>query len=78
MLSVAMGTTKEYENLIDKYSIMIDAMPEENIAMVMDYDKIDPIKFKDMFKCPQKFNEVWNHPDPWIRKKWREAIPKEL
>jgi hypothetical protein len=81
MLDVAMVITKEYENMIDRYSMMIDAMQEDDIAMsamVMDYDKIDPIKFKDMFKCPQKFNEARNHPDLWVRKKWREAILKEL
>jgi hypothetical protein len=81
MLGVAMVTTKEYEAMIDEYAMMIDEMQEEEIAMsamAINYEKVDPIKFKDMFKCPQKFNEAWNHPDPWIRKKWREAILKEL
>jgi hypothetical protein len=61
MLGVVMVTMKEYEAMIGKYSMMIDAMQEESgamSAMAIDYDKIDPIKFKDMFKCPQKFNEV--------------------
>jgi Reverse transcriptase (RNA-dependent DNA polymerase) len=65
--------------MIDRYSMMIDAMQEDYIAMsamVMDYDKIDQIKFKDMFKCPQKFNEAWNHTDPWVQKKWRESNTK--
>jgi hypothetical protein len=81
MLGVVMVTTKEYEPMIDRYAMIIDETQEEDIAMsamVIDYDKVDPMKFKDMFKCPQKFNEAWNHPDPWIRKKWREAILKEL
>jgi hypothetical protein len=81
MLGVAMVTTKEYENMIDRYSMMIDTMQEEDMAMsamAMDYDKVDPIKSKDMLKRTQKFNEAWNHPDPWVRKKRREAILKEL
>jgi hypothetical protein len=35
-------------------------------------------KRKDVLKCPFKFNEAWNHPCPFQRKQWREAIDKEL
>ena len=27
---------------------------------------------------PKKFSEAWNHPDPVMREKWREAIKKEF
>ena len=29
-------------------------------------------------KEPSTFDEAWNHPDPLIRKRWREAIRKEF
>ena len=27
---------------------------------------------------PQNFEEAWNHPDPILREKWRNAIMKEI
>jgi hypothetical protein len=44
----------------------------------VDYDNVEPIKYKDMFDVPETFEEAWNHPCPWKRALWREAIPREL
>ena len=38
----------------------------------------DPSKFKDQFENPKGYDEAWNHPDPFQREKWREAITKEF
>ena len=40
--------------------------------------KVDPAKYKDMFDNPTTFDEAWNHPCPFQRRKWREAIMKEF
>ena len=42
------------------------------------YDKLDPSKYKETFENPEKFEEAWNHEEPFQRKKWREGIHKEL
>ena len=39
---------------------------------------VDPSRFKDLFENPKTFDEAWNHPDPFQRKKWRMAIKKEF
>ena len=39
---------------------------------------MDPHNYKDIFQDPFTFNEVYNHPDPFQRAKWREAIKKEF
>lgn len=43
-----------------------------------DPSKIDPSKYKDIFENPKTFDEAWNHPDPFQRKKWRGAITLEF
>ena len=42
------------------------------------YKRIDPLRYKDLFKNPDQFEEAWNHECPFQRKKWREAINKEF
>ena len=44
----------------------------------VDYEKVDPSKYKDIFEKPNSFEEAWNHPCPFQRKKWREATQKEF
>ena len=44
----------------------------------IDYSKIDPCKYKDIFKDPPNFNTAWNHPEAFQRAKWREGIEKEF
>jgi hypothetical protein len=43
-----------------------------------DYDKVDPSKYNNMFSIPKSYQEAWNHPCPWQRKRWRDAITKEI
>jgi Reverse transcriptase (RNA-dependent DNA polymerase) len=38
----------------------------------------DPTTYKDIYVAPTKYDDAWNHPDPFQRKMWREAIGKEL
>ena len=44
----------------------------------IDYSKVDPSRYKDIFESPTTFEEAWFHPCPFQRKMWREAITKEL
>ena len=46
----------------------------------LDYDptKVDPAKYKYLFEKPVKFNDAWNHPEPFQREQWRKGIQKEL
>ncbi len=41
-------------------------------------EDLDPSKYKDEFTVPMTYDEAWNHPDPFQRSLWREAIRKEL
>jgi len=41
-------------------------------------EKLDPSRYKDVFENPRTFDEAWNHPCPFQRRLWREAILKEL
>ena len=43
-----------------------------------DYSTVDPSKYKDIFENPKTFEDAWDHPDPFQREKWREAILKEF
>jgi hypothetical protein len=36
----------------------------ENKNPKVNYDEVDLIKYKDMFKVPTTFNEAWNYPCP--------------
>jgi hypothetical protein len=31
----------------------------------VEYDKVEPIKYKGMFDFPETFEDAWNHPCPW-------------
>ena len=44
----------------------------------IDPEQLDPSQYKDAFTNPASFEEAWHHPEPFQRKKWREAINKEL
>jgi hypothetical protein len=44
----------------------------------VDYTKVDPSKYKEMFDVPTSFEEASNHPCQFQRAKWREAINKEF
>ena len=78
----------------DRANIVIDALSLINqfqldpgvlandMALVVrhdvDYTKIDPSKYKEMFDAPTSFDEAWNHPCEFQRAKWREAINMEF
>jgi hypothetical protein len=63
-----------------EFADYVDLLPD--LCMVTsdkpDYEKLNPSLYKDMFENPKTFDEAWNHPDPFQRKKWREAILKEF
>ena len=44
----------------------------------LDYSKVDPTTYKDIFTVPSTFEEAWNHPDPFQRERWRASISKEF
>jgi hypothetical protein len=44
----------------------------------MDPDKVPPSVYRDLFTVPEKFKDVWSHPNEWQQKKWRKSIIKEL
>jgi Reverse transcriptase (RNA-dependent DNA polymerase) len=49
----------------------------KNQSSEVNYDDVDPIKYKDMFKVSATFDESWNHLCLWQRAKWRGGIGKE-
>jgi hypothetical protein len=63
---------------------MLTTKPTEDYSFIgatsdkIDYDKVDPIKYKDMFEPPDAFQEAWEHQWQWQRAKWRLAIKLEL
>jgi hypothetical protein len=46
--------------------------------LAVDYDNIEPIKYKDLLDVPETFEEAWNNPCPWQHAHWCEAIPHKL
>ena len=68
--------------MVDRFNIPFEAYSETSFAAndegQVDYEKVDPSKYKDIFEKPNSFEEAWNHPCPFQRKKWREAIQKEF
>jgi hypothetical protein len=53
-------------------------LEKDNTAMIiLDYDKIDPKKYRDMFEVPNNFNDAWYNKCHWQRKRWQEAITNE-
>jgi hypothetical protein len=44
----------------------------------IDPTSLNPSQYKDFFLVPATFSEAWNHPCPFQRGQWREAINKEL
>ena len=68
--------------MIDKFD-MDELLPDmcfkmQHVDVEEAYEKMDPTKYKDIFESPKNFDEAWNHPEPFQRKKWREAIQKEF
>jgi hypothetical protein len=57
--------------VVDQSNIMMD-------YAFLGHDKPLPVENKIEYDVPRTFEEAWNHPDPYIRARWREAIMKEL
>ena len=71
---------KEYrvpESWVELHEFAMNAVDLKRYES-MEKDKIPPNVYRDLFTSPTKFNDAWNHPDPWQRLKWREAIIKEF
>jgi hypothetical protein len=45
---------------------------------VSDPKQIKPEQYKDLFNVPMTFEEAWNHPDPFQKELWRDAIMTEF
>ena len=61
--------------LIDRFHGDIGAFAEYGLATK---DALDPSQYKDTFDNPKGYEDAWNHPDPFQREQWREAITKEF
>ena len=50
----------------------------ETMTDSQNYESMKPEDYKHKIKLPQNFQQAYNHPNEWIRSKWREAIKKEF
>ena len=72
--------------MIDRFGAEFDedVLPEmvmlakDQVLTEDEYEKMNPARYKDIFDKPDSFDQAWNHPEPFQRKKWREAINKEF
>ena len=64
--------------LIDRFGGDIGTFFEFGTEIALSAADIDPSQYKDKFDKPESFDKAWNHPDPFQRDKWREAINKEF
>jgi hypothetical protein len=68
-------------SLIDRFKLDPGELANDMALVVrhdVDYTKVDPLKYKEMFDVPTSFDEAWNHPCEFQWAKWREAINKEF
>jgi hypothetical protein len=83
--SVAQGTRSGGEQaanaftMIDRFSGDFGMFYEFGMAMEDGSpDGIKPEEYTDHFQTPRTFKEAWDHPDPFQRTMWRDAIGKEF
>ena len=76
------GTYSNFDSLacltmLDRLQLGPDELA---LAAMMDPDpkQIKPEQYKDVFSVPTNFREAWDHPDPFQRNLWRDAIKKEF
>lgn len=64
----------------DTGTILMDnrSITPEFALLTVDYDKVSPTTYKDIFTAPNTFEEAWNHPCEWQRAKWRDGAHKEV
>jgi hypothetical protein len=51
--------------LIDRYEVDPGELANDMALIIwhdVDYSKIDPSKYMEMFDIPASFDEAWNHP----------------
>ena len=74
------GTREDIEP--DYACLLMEAGPgpemEKEVSKIKNFDTIPQSAWKDIFENPSNYDEAWNHPDPWQREKWREAILLEF
>ena len=55
--------------MIDQFGVSVDEdvadMAMTTTEPKLDYKKIDPSKYADIFENPKTFEEAWDHPDPF-------------
>jgi len=62
-----------------EFAMMAVEKYDLNVSLTQDqFSTISQEQCKDYFTVPETFNEAWNHPCPFQRKLWRNAIQKEL
>jgi hypothetical protein len=54
------------EHPIQPFNLVIEDKEE-------DYDRIDPIHYKDMFAIPDTFSQAWENKSLWQSMEWRYA-----
>ena len=64
--------------LIDRFGGDIGTFFEFGSEIGLSAVDLDPSQYKDKFDKPESFEAAWDHPDPFQRSKWREAINKEF
>ena len=64
--------------LANDLAMRASAPPRDKDLGNMDYSKVDPSKYKEIFENPESFDKAWNHPEPFQQQKWRAAILKEF
>jgi hypothetical protein len=52
---------------VNRYSLRTNRDQMHRAFFMVDHEKIDPSKYKDVFNIPKTWQEAWNHPDPWLR-----------
>jgi hypothetical protein len=69
------STAPSAEPRLEPDPIMVETV--DTALTGIDYDNIDPKKYRKMFKVPGSYKEVVIHPCEWQQKRWIGASSKE-
>jgi hypothetical protein len=76
---VAHPTIEDAAVWVAKFGESAEILSDTAMAATgVDYSKVDPSTYKDIFTVPTTFEEAWNHPCPFHRERWRAGILKEM
>ena len=64
--------------MLDRLQLSPDELALAATDKPTNNELLKPEDYRDAFTAPTKYEEAWNHPDPFQRKSWREAIHKEF